>query len=246
MVLNINLLEKKKEKMKTSNLPKHVGIIMDGNRRWAKKKGLGLLFGHKIATERIVEPLIEKAGEMGILYLTLWCFSTENWKRSKKEVAGLMEIFREAIDNKLQRIKQKGAKIRIIGNKEHFSEKIQKSFTRVEKETENNTKINVNFAFSYGGREEIIRSVNKWLDKKIQNRTIFSEKELEENLDTFGQPDPDLIIRTGGEKRLSGFLIWQAIYAELYFTDSLFPDFTVEEFTKAILDYQKRQRRFGK
>ncbi len=217
-----------------TNIPQHVAIIMDGNRRWAKSKGLPAIAGHAYAVEKTVEALIERAGEMGVKYLTLWAFSTENWGRAEEEVAGLMNLFRKAIETKASRFIAKGARLRLIGDMSRFSEDIQIGMKRVIAESEKNEKISVTFALNYGGRDEIKRAVQK------------GGVDFENQLDTEGMPDPDLIIRTGGDYRLSGFLMWQAAYSELYFTDTLFPDFTPEKFEVAIEEYQKRQRRFGK
>lgn len=236
--------------MKTdSRIPQHIGIIMDGNRRWAKKRGLKILLGHRRAADQVIEPIIEHAGNLGIKYLTFWCFSTENWRRDSKEVAGLFEIFRHVIKNKLPRMMQKGARIKVIGDISNFPKDIIDGMENAVKETENNTKITVNYALGYGGRDEILRAINKIVTGKqgTSNKSkIITEDDVERSLDTMGQPDPDLIIRTGGEQRLSGFLTWQAVYAELYFTEILFPDFRVADFDKAIEEYAKRQRRFGR
>lgn len=217
-----------------TNIPKHVAIIMDGNRRWAKSKGLPAIAGHAYAVEHTTEELIERAGEMGVKYLTMWAFSTENWGRAEEEVAGLMNLFRKAIETKAGRFIAKGARLRLIGDMSRFSEDIQTGMKRVIAESEKNETLTVTFALNYGGRDEIRRAVQK------------GGVDFENQLDTVGMPDPDLIIRTGGDYRLSGFLMWQAAYSELYFTDTLFPDFTPEKFEVAIEEYQKRQRRFGK
>ncbi len=217
-----------------SNIPTHVGIIMDGNRRWAKAKGLPAIAGHAYAVEKTVEALIERAGEMGVAYLTMWAFSTENWGRAEEEVAGLMNLFRKAIETKAGKFIKKGARLKMIGDMSRFSPDIQAGMKRVMKESEKNNKITVTFALNYGGRDEIKRAVQK------------GGVDFESKLDTAGMPDPDLIIRTGGDYRLSGFLMWQAVYSELYFTETLFPDFTPEKFGEAIEEYQSRQRRFGK
>lgn len=214
--------------------PKHVAIIMDGNRRWAKAQGLNPLAGHGKAMEETVENLIEVTGEMGVQYLTLWAFSTENWGREKDEVAGLMNLFRKALMTKVDKFISKGARLKIIGDMSKFSPDIQEGMKLAMEKSETNTKITVVFALNYGGRDEIKRAVEK------------GGVEFEKYLDTAGIPDPDLIIRTGGEQRLSGFLMWQSAYSELYFTDTLFPDFGKEKLQEAIEEYQGRQRRFGK
>jgi undecaprenyl diphosphate synthase len=225
------------QKSKRNNnqmIPKHVGIIMDGNRRWAKARGLNALAGHGKAMEETVECLIEAAGEMGIEYLTLWAFSTENWGRSEDEVTGLMNLFRKALMTKVEKFISKGARLKIIGDMSKFSLDIQEGMVQAMKKSELNTKITVVFALNYGGRDEVKRAVEK------------GGTEFEKHLDTADIPDPDLIIRTGGEQRLSGFLMWSSVYSELYFTDTLFPDFDKAKLQEAIEEFQTRQRRFGK
>jgi len=231
-------------KLQKENLPKHVAFIMDGNRRWAKSKGLSPLKGHLVGEDRI-EPLIDYAIKLGIPYLTFWAFSTENWNRNRKEVQFLLNLFRDNLSKRVDKYHQKNVRLNIIGNLLDFPQDIQKRVKEWMEKTKDNSKITVNVALSYGGRDEIIRAIKRIHDPQstIQNLT---KEEFEKYLDTAGQPDPDLMIRTGGEMRLSGFLMWQLEYGELYFTDTLWPDFTPEEFAKAIIEYQKRQRRFGK
>lgn len=228
----------KQEKVK---LPKHVAVLMDGNRRWARKQGLSAIKGHAYAVERVVEELIERAGERGIEYLTLWAFSTENWTRDRKEVEGLMNLFRKALVTKVEKFIEKGARLRLIGDMSKFAPDIQEGMEKAIAASEKNDKIVVTFALNYGGRDEIVRAVNK----AIKRGELIDEAGLGQLLDTAGMPDPDLIIRTGGEQRLSGFMAWQATYAEFYFTEVLFPDFTPKELDKALEEYQVRQRRFG-
>lgn len=228
-----------------SNLPKHVALIMDGNRRWARNKKLPEFEGHQIGEQKI-EPIIDTAIEFGIPYLTFWAFSTENWYRSKKEVAFLMGLYRNDLDKKVDSFRAKNVRIKIIGNLSMFPKDLQEKTAGWVEKTKNNKKITVNIALSYGGRDELIRAINKWsVQSTINNQQLTIDK-LEDYLDTAGQPDPDLLIRTGGEKRLSGFLLWQLEYAELYFTDVLWPDFTPNEFKLALEDFVSRQRRFGK
>jgi len=227
--------------------PQHIAIIMDGNRRWAREKGLPEFEGHRIGEQRI-EPIIDTAIEIGIPYLTFWAFSTENWYRSKKEVAFLLDLYRNDLDKKVDRFHEKSVRINVIGNLGKFPADIQQKTKNWMDKTKNNKKVTVNIALSYGGRDEIIRAINKWRQNsefRIQNSELTEEK-FNKYLDTAGQPDPDLLIRTGGEQRLSGFLLWQLEYAELYFTDVFWPDFTPLEFKKAIGDFRNRQRRFGK
>lgn len=217
-----------------TKIPKHVAIIMDGNRRWAKKQGLSAVGGHNYVVDKIIEPIIERCGDLGIEYLTLWAFSTENWKRDPVEVSGIMELFKRGIMEKLGDLIKKGARVRFVGDLSKFSVDLQNGMKMATEKSEKNTKITVTFALNYGGRDEIVRAVAK------------GGVDFEKYLDTVGMPDPDLIIRTGGEQRMSGFMMWQSAYSEFYFTETLMPDFTVDRFDEAIEEYQNRQRRFGK
>lgn len=230
-------------KLDPKNLPKHVAFIMDGNRRWAREKGLSPFKGHILGEDRI-EPLVDYAIEKGITHLTFWAFSTENWNRQKKEVDFLLNMFRNDLAKKVTNFHQKNVRLTIIGNLAMFPQDIQEKTHEWMERTRNNTSIRVNIALSYGGRDEIIRGLEKYA--KAEKREKLTTNNLGGFLDTANQPDPDLLIRTGGEQRLSGFLLWQLEYAELYFTAIYWPDFTPEEFEKALLDYQHRQRRFGK
>lgn len=216
---------------------------MDGNRRWATQQGLNILKGHEFVVENVVENLIERCGELGIPYLTLWVFSTENWKRDKTEVKGLMQLFRNALKTKVERFIAKGAKLNWIGDIGAFPQDIQDGLESARKASAHNTKITVTYALNYGGRDEILRAIRYLSPEQAKNLT---EEQFGQLLDTKDLPDPDLIIRTGGEKRMSGFMAWQATYAEYYFTDTLMPDFTPEKLEEAIDDYQQRRRRFGK
>lgn len=217
-----------------TKIPKHVAIIMDGNRRWAKARGLSAVGGHNYVVDKVIEPIIERCGQLGIEYLTLWAFSTENWKRDPVELTGIMELFKRGIMVKLGDLIKRGARIRFIGDLTKFSAELQSGMKQAIEKSVNNTGINVTFALNYGGRDEIKRAVEK------------GGVEFEKYLDTTGMPDPDLIIRTGGEQRMSGFMMWQSAYSEFYFTDTLMPDLTTEKFDEAIEDYQSRARRFGK
>lgn len=238
--------------MTTDNemIPKHVALIMDGNRRWASEHNLPLNQGHREGEKRIL-PIIDQAIEIGISYLTFWAFSTENWFREKKEVNFLLTFFRHILDKRIDEYHRKNIRLKIIGDMSKFPLDIQKKSVNWMEKTKNNRKITVNIALNYGGRDEIIRAIDKLrvssqpkADRPLAEK--LTEEEFENFLDTSGQPDPDLLVRTGGEKRLSGFLLWQMEYAELYFTDIYWPDFNPSEFKKAILDFQARQRRFGK
>lgn len=218
-------------------IPKHVAIIMDGNRRWAKQRGLAIIKGHRKVAEEMIERLADFAIGKGISYLTLWAFSTENWERPKEEVAGVMDLFRETFATSADRLHKKGVRVAVIGQLNRFPKDIQEGVAHWVEETKNNQKLTVTFALNYGGRDEIRRAVTE------------GGVDFEQHLDTVSKialPDPDLLIRPGGEKRLSGFLTWQSVYTELYFTDVLMPDFDEAEFMKALEDFAARQRRFGK
>jgi len=222
---------------------KHVAIIMDGNRRWARSKKLPIFAGHKKGLER-VEDITLYAIRKGIKHITFWAFSTENWNRERNEVQSLMSLFRRVIQIKyLQKIINQRARIVILGDVTAFAKDIQINIRELIEKTKNNQTITVNIGLNYGGRAEIMHGINCLLKEKQEK---ISEAEFSRYLYTFGQPDPDLIIRTGGEKRLSGYLPWQSVYSELYFTKTYWPDFTRSAFAKALRDYSQRQRRFGK
>jgi len=229
----------------------HVAIIMDGNRRWAKKQGLGAIHGHERVVNDVIESLVDRCIELGIPYLTLWAFSTENWGRDKTELEGIMRLFRSAFKKSAEDLHKKGVQLRILGEIDKFPKDIAENAKHWVEISKNNTKITVSFALNYGGRDEILRSVRKLLAEKMLNGNEFdpfqlTEQDISSHLDTARLPDPDLIIRSGGEKRLSGFMAWQSVYSELYFTETLMPDFTIAEFDNALEDYASRQRRFGK
>lgn len=230
----------------TDHIPVHVAVIPDGNRRFAKSKGLPSVQGHRIGAEQTLPALIEKAGQMGVKYFTFWALSTENiTKRSHDEINNLFALIRFFIERKLNELHAKGARLQVIGNLEVLPENVKKSISKAVEKTKNNSKITIIFAINYGGRDELIRAFEKIrntnsADSKIDKATIDGY------LDTAGIPDPDLIIRTGGEKRLSGFMLWQSEYSEIEFLDVYFPAFTPELFEQCIADFSNRQRRFGK
>ncbi len=237
--------------------PSHIAIIMDGNRRWAREHGLPTLEGHRKVANDVLEPLIEHAAKCGVKYMTFWAFSTENWNRTAQEVGGIMTIFRHVIKKRWARLHEKGVQVRVIGDLAKFPVDIRKSLSDVVEQTKNNTTITAVFALNYGGRDELLRTIrNLQIYKPARQATPgdaggstnlqINEKEFEKHLDTAGMPDPELIIRTGGEQRLSGFLLWQSEYAELYFPTWFMPDFMPEKLDEAIEEYQKRKRRFGK
>lgn len=240
----------------SQSLPQHIAIIMDGNRRWARSKGKLAYEGHREVVDKVIEPLVERCIELGIPYLTLWAFSTENWERDKEELEAMMSLFRYGLKKKTEDLHKKGVKLNMLGELERFPEDIAELSRQMIETTKDNTKITVTFALNYGGRDEIIRAANRCLQAKLlqfesnseqeEVELGFSEDNFGQYLDTAGMPDPDLIIRPGGQMRLSGFLPWQAVYAELYFSDVLMPDFDVAQLDAALEDYQSRQRRFGK
>lgn len=231
--------------MSIIKVPFHLGIILDGNRRWAKKKGLPSFEGHRRGLNN-VHKIGDYCAEKGIKILTLYTFSTENWKRSKMEVSYLMKLFAESLSKKnLERLHKKEVKLQIIGQKERLPKTLQERIENAEKLTKNNKKRILNLAISYGGRIEIIQAVKNIIKKKIPVNKI-TEELINNNLWTAGLPYPDLIIRTGGVKRLSNFLTWQSAYSEFYFAKKFWPEFTEEDLNKALLDFSHRHRRFGK
>lgn len=245
----IVILRMGKDFESSTNFPKHVAIIMDGNRRWAAKKGLGPVDGHKQAAQKTIKPIVKRAIKRGIGYLTFWAFSSENRNRDKEELRGLFNIFREALKTNLKELEEMGVKVQIIGQIDWFPKDIAEMAKSFVEKTKGNSKITVSFALNYGGREELLRAISRLLDKiQIHQRSAeepITEGEFSSYLDTAGIPDPDLVIRTGGNLRLSGYFPWQTVYSELYFTKTLWPDFSPWEFDKALLDYLKRTRRFG-
>jgi len=229
-------------------VPKHVAIIMDGNGRWAKSKGMGRVFGHRNALTAVRQS-IEAAAEIGTEAITLYAFSTENWNRPQTEVKALMTLLINSLNNELKTFQENQVKVNAIGNIKSLPEKAQKTLASVIDKTKKNNRIVLTLALSYGAREEIVNAI-KNISKKVVNKELDLEK-IDENtinnhLYTFNLPNVDLMIRTSGEQRISNFLLWQMAYAELYFTDVLWPDFRQEHFYDAIIDYQNRERRFGK
>lgn len=227
--------------MEIENIPQHIALIMDGNRRWAKNKGLPKLEGHRQGLKRTKE-LVDECLKLGLKYCTLWCFSTENWQRDRKEVDYLMRLFEEYLLKHVKDLHEKGIRIVHIGRKDRLPKKLASLFQEAEDLTAKNTNLVLNLAIDYGGRDEIIRGIKSLVAKKQD----FTESNFSLSLDTAGSPDPDLIIRTSGESRLSGFLLWQSAYSELIFTDTCFPDFDVVELHKALEEYSERNRTRGK
>ncbi len=231
-----------------SRLPQHVAIIMDGNGRWAEHQSLPRSQGH-IEGVRRVEEIIDMAREIGIKVVTLFTFSTENWDRPEDEVSLIMNILTAVLDKKLQKLKNDNIQLRTIGRTERIPKALLETIQNVVAATKNNTGLIVNLAFNYGARLEILDAVKK-ISAAVKSGELdiddISEQVINQSLYTNGLPDPDLLIRTSGEKRISNFLLWQLSYAEFYFTEKFWPDFDATEFKNAILDYQARERRFGK
>lgn len=228
-------------------IPSHIAIILDGNGRWAKKRNMPRNYGHTQGS-KTVEKICEDAYKIGVKYLTVYAFSTENWKRPRDEVDAIMKLLRSYLQTSKKTAKKNNMRVRILGDKTGLSEDIQKSIDELEEVSRENTGLNLQVAINYGGRDEIIRAV-KALSLDIKKNTIaidnIDENVMENYMDTKGIPDPDLLIRTSGEKRLSNFLLWQLAYTEFYFTDVLWPDFDKKELMKAIEYYNSRVRRFG-
>ena len=235
------------DKMESMKIPDHVALILDGNGRWAKKRGLPRTMGHKEGCVT-VEKTVEIAARMGIKYLTVYGFSTENWKRSVEEVGALMQLFRYYMVRLLKIAKANNVRVKMIGERSRFDKDIVEGINRLERETKDNTGLTFIIAVNYGGRDEIVRAARRMADDlesgKLKIEEI-TEQSFASYLDTAGIPDPDLLIRTSGELRLSNYLLWQLAYTEIYVTDCLWPDFDKEELEKAIAAYNKRDRRFG-
>lgn len=237
-----------KASINTNNIPQHIAIIMDGNGRWAKKHGEDRIFGHHEGVNSVRE-IVEACGEIGVKYLTLYAFSTENWNRPKEEVDALMELLVSTISMEAQNLHKKGVKLEVIGDVLSLPLSCQKELKESMDLTANNTRVTLILALSYSSKWEITQAV-KQIASLVQNGKLtindINPRLIEQNLNTKNFPDPELMIRTSGEHRISNFLLWQLAYAEFYFTEVLWPDFRKQEFFKAIVDYQQRERRFGK
>lgn len=232
---------------KLLEIPRHVAIIMDGNGRWAKKRFLPRTYGH-MQGSKIVEKIIRDAGELGIEYLTVYAFSTENWKRSEEEVGTLMKLLSKYLTDCIQKCNKDNLKVKVIGDISRLSDELKEKILHIEEISKNNTGLQFTMALNYGSRDEIIRSMKRMIEDMVENnQTVddINENLFEQYLDTKDMPDPDLMIRTSGEERLSNFMLWQLAYTEFYFTDVLWPDFSREELIKAIEYYNGRNRRFG-
>lgn len=232
-----------KTKENSSGIPQHIAIIMDGNGRWAEKRLLPRLAGHQAGTENLRE-IIRACVELGVKYLTVYAFSTENWKRSPDEVSGLLKILAESLEKELGELHQQGVQLRHIGRLEKLNAALRKKIQDAMELTRQNQRLILNIAWNYGGRDEIVHAVEQIIKEGIKSDEI-DEETISRHLFTASLPDPDLVIRTSGEMRTSNFLPWQTVYAEWYFTPILWPDFKKPELEKAIQAYNQRERRFG-
>ncbi len=224
-------------------IPRHVAIIMDGNGRWATTRGLPRLEGHRAGLEKASDAVLSFA-EMGVSFITLFSFSTENWKRPKDEIAGILKLLAEAMERTAKELDRRNIVIRHLGRLDRLAPPLRKGVEHIVERTKGNTGAVASFAFDYGGRAEIVEATRKFIKSGVKPDAL-DEAIFEKHLHTSGLPDVDLLIRTGGEKRLSNFLLWQSAYAELYFTDTLWPDFGRSEIDLAMAEYARRQRRFG-
>ena len=247
----LNIFKNKKQnlidKLDMNNLPLHIGIIMDGNGRWAKKRGLPRSAGHRMGA-KVLEQITRDAGHLGIRYLTVYAFSTENWKRPQDEVDALMKLLSEYLDDYKRLIGDEDIRVKIIGSYDKLSDEIIAKIKNIEENTKNNSAITLNIALNYGGRDELVSAVKKisaMVKDGSLNKDDITEELISDNLYTNYMPDPDFIIRPSGEYRLSNFLLWQSAYSEFWYSDILWPDFTKEDLIRAIIDYQNRNRRYG-
>ncbi len=237
-----------KQKLDPQKIPRHVAIIMDGNGRWAKLRNKDRIFGHREGVNS-VKAVVEAAVEIGIEYLTIYAFSSENWQRPRDEVQALMRLLMQGISDELDNINKQNVRLKVIGQLDRLEPEVYKSVVDAVEATEKNTGLTLVIALSYGGREEILDATRQ-IAQKVKNGELsvddINKQVFEQHLYTAGIPDPDLMIRTSGEQRISNFLLWQLSYTELYFTKTLWPDFRKEQFFEAIYNYQQRERRFGK
>ena len=228
-------------------MPKHIAIIMDGNRRWAKAKGIDTKLGHKAGAETL-EKIANFANQIGLKYLTVYAFSTENWKRTKEEVGALMLLLNAYLDKFLNKESLRNIKIRVLGDIENLDKSLKESIEKIVEKSKNNTGLTLNIAFNYGGRAEIVRAVKKISEKVSKNEielNDINEELVSNNLYTNGEPNPDLLIRPGGELRISNFLLWQLAYTEFLFIDKYWPDFSEQDVLEAIKKFESRNRKFG-
>lgn len=224
--------------------PRHIAIIMDGNGRWAKRRLLPRVAGHRQGVET-VRSTVRQCLELGVEHLTLFAFSSENWRRPVEEVTLLMQLFMKALEQEVGKLNEHGIRLRIVGDRSRFAPELQALIVAAEAQTANNTRLTLHVCANYGGRWDIMQAVNRLLETHPERSGEYQEQDLEPYLCFAGVPEPDLFIRTGGEERISNFLLWQLAYAELYFTPTLWPDFDQHAFVEAVRSFQKRQRRFG-
>lgn len=233
------------KRLTIDNIPQHIAFIMDGNRRWAKREGLDKFEGHKKGINNI-ETVVRAASDLGVKHVTVWALSTENIKeRSKLEILGLFNLLRESYRNQFQRMIQEGVQIKIIGEETGLPSDIKKIINKLQQTLVKNPKIILNVAFNYGGKKELIHAIKMMIDEGLSSKSV-NEKQIERHLYTYPQPDPELVIRTGGKIRMSNYLMWQSAYSEWYFTDKFWPEFDGKELEKAIVWYQNQKRNFGK
>lgn len=231
----------------TAKGPQHVAVIMDGNGRWAQMRGRPRLFGHHAGAKRVRE-IVQACGECGVKYLTIFAFSTENWKRTQTEVAGLMSLFRRYITGEAKALRDNGIRVRFIGDRVRLDPSLVRLMDELEEMTEHNDLVHLTIAINYGGRDEVARATKLLAEDVAAGKLLpenINEETLPRYLDTRVLPDPDLVIRTSGEARISNFLLWQSAYSEYEFVDTLWPDFTAEEFKGLVAKYATRERRFG-
>lgn len=229
----------------TGDVPRHIAIIMDGNGRWAKKRFMPRIAGHKRGVET-VRNTVKACSELGVEYLTLFAFSSENWRRPAEEVSFLMQLFMLALEQEVAKLHKNNIRLKIIGDRSRFDGKLVEMIDRAESLTRNNTGLTLTIAANYGGRWDLVQAARRMLEANPGLAPTFREEDLEPYLSTSYAPEPDLFIRTGGEQRISNFLLWQLAYAELYFTDTLWPDFNTLALKRAIKSFQQRERRFGR
>ena len=230
-----------------NNLPEHIAIIMDGNRRWAKQRGLEASLGHKEGAENL-KRIAKFANSIGIKYMTVYAFSTENWKRTEKEVSAIMKLLKFYLKDFLTSANNNNIKINVIGTDFKLNDEIKEEILKVEEKTLKDTGMTLNIAFNYGGRDEIVNATKKIAEKVKENEMSIeeiTEKTIADNIYTAGQPDPDLVIRTSGEQRISNFLLWQIAYSEFVFSNKYWPEFSNEDLLETIKEYQHRTRKFG-
>ena len=229
-----------------NTIPNHIAIIMDGNRRWARDHKLPILEGHRRVANVVMEKLVEQAASRGVRYMTFWAFSTENWTRAAEEVKGIMLILKQSLRPFGKRMMERGVRLRCIGDLSRLDAGLRQGIEAIVEKTKANSRITVTIALNYGGRDEIIRAVNKVVGDQLSDNRKLTTDDFSQYMDTSGIPDPDFIVRTGGEQRLSGFLLWQSEYSELYFPAWQMPEFTPQRLDEAIEEYGQRMRRFGK